>query len=126
MDTRTGADIVAAEGKRTSVKLLRLCGVLILVNGVLLGPWWVLSGGLTAPWLALEAVAIVGVAFGALVGWRLIPVERIGKAALDQGLHALEPSVEVHRTDHGFEAVRENRILVRTVRAPLGLSQLQS
>ena len=61
MNTRPGADIVGDEGERTSVKLLRLCAVLILVNGVLLGPWWVLTGGLSAPWLALEAVAIVGV-----------------------------------------------------------------
>jgi len=60
MDIRTGADITAAEGKRTSVKLLRLGGVLMLVNGVLLAPWWVLTGGLTTPWVALEAVVIVG------------------------------------------------------------------
>jgi len=61
MNTRTGTDIVGDEGERTGVKLLRLCGVLILVNGVLLAPSWVLTGGLAAPWLALEAVAIVGI-----------------------------------------------------------------
>ena len=48
MNTRTGADIVGDAGEGTSVKLLRLCGVFILVNGVLLAPWWVLTGGLTA------------------------------------------------------------------------------
>ena len=61
MNTRTGADIASAAGARMGVKLLRLSAVLMLVNGVLLAPWWVLSGGLAPPWLSLEATVIVWV-----------------------------------------------------------------
>lgn len=61
MNTRTGAAVVGAEGERTSARLMRLSVVLILVNGLLLAPGWVLTGGLTAPWLALESGVIVGI-----------------------------------------------------------------
>jgi len=40
---------------------MRLSAALILVNGLLLAPWWVLQRGFEAPWLAWEAVVIVAV-----------------------------------------------------------------
>lgn len=55
MNTTTGA---AAEGP--VMALMRLSTVLIVVNGLLLAPWWVLTGGLHPPWVALEAMLIVG------------------------------------------------------------------
>jgi hypothetical protein len=40
---------------------MRLLAALILVNGLLLAPVWVLAGGMGPPWLSLEAVVLVGV-----------------------------------------------------------------
>lgn len=64
MNTTTGAaagggDAVTAT-ERPVRALMRLSTVLIVVNGLLLAPWWVLMGGLVPPWVALEAVLIVG------------------------------------------------------------------
>lgn len=55
MNTTTGA---AAEGPVMAI--MRLSTALIVVNGLLLAPWWVLTGGFNAPWLALETILIVG------------------------------------------------------------------
>lgn len=60
MTTRAGDQAKAAELGRARVRWLRLLTALFLVNGLLLAPWWIQSGAFEAPWLALEAGAIVG------------------------------------------------------------------
>lgn len=59
MSAASGAQIEGANSERLFAKIMRLCAAVVLVNVALLAPWWVLSGGFSPPWLALEAVAIV-------------------------------------------------------------------
>ncbi|MCX8214408.1 MAG: hypothetical protein OTJ97_07890, partial [SAR202 cluster bacterium] len=59
MSAASGAQIAGANSERLFAKIMRLCAAMTLVNVALLAPWWVLSGGFSPPWLALEAVAIV-------------------------------------------------------------------
>jgi hypothetical protein len=48
---------------------MRLLAALIIVNGLLLAPVWVLAGDMGLPWLSLEAVVVVG-------GFALLPPRR--------------------------------------------------
>lgn len=59
-NTHTGASETEAESEKTNLKLLRLSAALILVNAALLVPWWVLTSGFNPPWLAFEAVFVIG------------------------------------------------------------------
>ncbi|SVD75691.1 uncharacterized protein METZ01_LOCUS428545, partial [marine metagenome] len=60
ISTHSGARERGAESEKTNLKLLRLSAALILVNAALLVPWWVLTSGFSPPWLALEAVFVIG------------------------------------------------------------------
>jgi hypothetical protein len=55
------ASVDRADRDREGVKLLRLFAALVLVNGLLLGPDYVLLRGEGAAWLALEACVLVAV-----------------------------------------------------------------
>ena len=60
ISTHSRARETGAESEKTNLKLLRLSAALILVNTALLVPWWVLTSGFSPPWLALEAVFVIG------------------------------------------------------------------
>lgn len=60
ISTHTRASETGAENEKANLKLLRLSAALILVNAALLVPWWILTSSFSPPWLALEAVFVIG------------------------------------------------------------------
>lgn len=60
MSMRNGADDAGTDQDRARIRPLRLLAAVVLVNGALLAPWWILRGGVDPPWVALEAVVVVG------------------------------------------------------------------
>jgi hypothetical protein len=61
ISSKTGGMVEGAEQGRLRLNVLRLLAALVLVNGLILAPSWVLVDGLVSPWVALEGTAIVGV-----------------------------------------------------------------
>ena len=54
-----GDRIEDADADRAGTRILRLIAALILVNGLLLAPVWIVPGSDPAPWIALEACMLV-------------------------------------------------------------------
>lgn len=75
MKSTTGAAAtsgeVGVEEKRPIMAIMTLSAALIVVNGMLLAPWWILTGGLAPPWLALEAVLVLALFTAAPVDRRV-------------------------------------------------------
>jgi len=65
MRPRDGAGDEGTDANLQKTRILRLIAATILVNGLLLGPVWVVPGTGPAPWLAIEAGLLVGL-FAAL------------------------------------------------------------
>jgi hypothetical protein len=80
MTTRAGDQADGTELGRVRVRSLRLLTALILVNGLLLAPWWIQSGAFRPPWLALEAGVIVGL-FAVMRGGRRTAYAALAAAA---------------------------------------------
>jgi len=59
---------------RPGIRSLRLLAALAVVNVLLLIPWWVLVGGIQAPWFAIEAGVVVG-------GFAMLPRVRATRVA---------------------------------------------
>ncbi len=81
MSKRAGTDSEAAGHERDETRALRLIAGVVLVNCLLLAPWWVLRGGPTPPWVALEA-GVIGGAFALLPRGRASVVAAGATAAL--------------------------------------------